>query len=69
MNVSVLGDMWINVPHHIEISQLICNANQLTAFSVDGSTLSVQVFTFKQFMTQLKLLPVKIETLRQLNPV
>ena len=69
MNVSVLRDMWINVPHHIEISQLICNANRLTAFSIDGNTLSVQVFTFKQFMTQLKLLPVKVETLRHVNPV
>ena len=27
----------INVPHHIETSQLICNANQLTGFYMMGN--------------------------------
>ena len=26
-----------NVPHHIETSQLICNANQLTGFYMMGN--------------------------------
>ena len=41
---SILGCFFIfnplttNVPYHIETSQLICSANQLTAFYMMGST-------------------------------
>ena len=32
----LLKPLMTNVPRHIEISQLICNANQLTGFNMIG---------------------------------
>ena len=32
-----INSLTINVPHHMETSQLICIANQLTSFYVMGS--------------------------------
>ena len=31
-DINLLNSLTTNVPHHIETSQLICNANQLTSF-------------------------------------
>ena len=33
-----LNPLTTNLPHHIETSQLICNANQLTGFYMMGNT-------------------------------
>ena len=33
----IINPLPTNVPHHIETSQLICNANQLTGFYMMGS--------------------------------
>ena len=34
----LLKPLTTNVPHHIETSQLICSANQLTGFYIMGNT-------------------------------
>ena len=38
MMIKKLKPLTINVPHHIETSQLICNAIQLTGFYMMGNT-------------------------------
>ena len=35
--IEALNPLMTNVPHHIETSQLICNANQLTGFYMMGN--------------------------------
>ena len=35
--IGVLNPLTINVPHHVETSQLICNINQLTGFYMMGN--------------------------------
>ena len=34
----ILNLLMTSVPHHIETSQLICSANQLTGFYIMGNT-------------------------------
>ena len=34
----IFNPLTTNVPHHIETSQLICSANQLTGFYIKGNT-------------------------------
>ena len=36
--IEKVNPLTINVPYHIETSQLICNANQLTGFHMMGNT-------------------------------
>ena len=36
MSVNTFNPLTTNVPHHIETSQLICSANQLTGFYMMG---------------------------------
>ena len=51
--------LMINVPHYIELSQLICNANQLTGFYMMGNIvvngLSIQVsWIYADYLLKMK---------------
>ena len=49
---TVPNPLTTNVPHHIETSQLICIANQLTGFYMRG----IWVFTLLNVLAKIKII-------------
>ena len=54
--LSFLNPLTTNIPNHLEISQLISNANQLTGFYMMGNTGRSWVNLFNPFQTNIPFL-------------